>query len=79
MQRLAGTLAAARAAAAPDAAPFAEEQCRVLVNELADAGGQVGTLQVTCCTSGRAPLYHRLLEDLAAIQLEVTRRAGIGH
>ena len=46
---------------------------------LEDMGGQIGRLQVGCCTEKRMPLYARMLEDLTDTQIAVSRRTGTGH
>ncbi|HIE21446.1 MAG TPA: hypothetical protein EYP73_02460 [Acidimicrobiia bacterium] len=51
----------------------------VIITTLEDVGGQLGRLQVTCCTPKRVPLYARLLEDLTKVQLTVKRALKKGH
>jgi hypothetical protein len=46
---------------------------------LEEIGGQIGRLQVGCCTEKRMPLYARMLEDLADAQLAISRAVGTGH
>lgn len=46
---------------------------------LEDMGGQIGRLQVGCCTEKRMPLYARMLTDLTDTQIAISRRTGTGH
>jgi hypothetical protein len=46
---------------------------------LEEIGGQIGRLQVGCCTEKRMPLYARMLEDLTDAQLAINRAVGTGH
>jgi hypothetical protein len=67
MERLAATLGEARRGLGGSASDGGV----ALFAALTDAGAQVGVLQVMCCTESRMPLYHRLLDQLTAIQLAV--------
>jgi hypothetical protein len=57
----------------------AHEAPDALLGLLENAGAQVGSLQVGCCTAQRLPLYARLLEGLTVVQLTVNRAAGRSH
>ncbi len=76
MQRLGSTLDEARAAlGVVTDEPSAQE----LFTRLEDMGGQLGRLQVSCCTPKRMPLYADLLVHLTDAQLAVNRALGTGH
>lgn len=49
------------------------------VATLVDAGGQVGSLQVECCTPARMKLYASVLDDLATAQMALNASVGRGH
>jgi hypothetical protein len=77
MKALAAALAAARREieeieSNPEVAPAA-------IVTLEEMGGQIGRLQVGCCTEKRMPLYARMLEDLADAQLAISRAVGTAH
>lgn len=77
MKALATALAAVRGEiqrveSDPGAAPAA-------IVSLEEIGGQIGRLQVGCCTEKRMPLYARMLEDLTDAQLAISRAVGTGH
>ena len=42
-------------------------------------GGQIGHLQVACCTDARMPLYKDALNSLTAAQIQITASTGRGH
>jgi hypothetical protein len=44
--------------------------------ELEDAGGQLGSLQIGCCSPARMLLYTDMLENLTDIQIAASRTAG---
>ena len=46
---------------------------------LEDAGAQVGSLQIGCCTDARMPLYAELLARLTTAQLSISRELGMDH
>ncbi len=77
MKRLAMTLSEARSEI--DALTGDPERAATAINQLEDAGAQVGRLQVGCCAPNRLPLYAELLEGLTTAQLEVNRSLGQGH
>ena len=56
-----------------------EEEGSGFIASLEDAGGQIGTLQVTCCAPSRLPLYARMLDDLTMAQRTVTSRLDLEH
>lgn len=45
---------------------------------LADAGAQIGWLQVGCCAPSRLPLYHTMLGGLTKAQRTLAKATG-GH
>ncbi|MFQ5522864.1 MAG: hypothetical protein ACE5F5_04725 [Acidimicrobiia bacterium] len=45
----------------------------VIITTIEDVGGQLGRLQVGCCTPKRMPLYAQLLDDLTKVQLTVKK------
>jgi len=45
----------------------------VIITTIEDVGGQLGRLQVGCCTPKRMPLYAQLLEDLTKVERTVKR------
>jgi hypothetical protein len=49
------------------------------VEVLAEAGEQIGRLQVTCCAPSRMPLYEGLLNHLMQVQRIVKRHAKLAH
>lgn len=49
------------------------------VDEIADAGSQIGRLQVTCCAPARMPLYDDLLHNLMEVQRSVKSFAKLAH
>jgi hypothetical protein len=51
----------------------------VAVEALAEAGEQLGRLQVTCCAPGRMPLYEGMLTNLMQVQRIVKRHAKLAH
>lgn len=51
----------------------------LVLEQLEDAGGQTGALQVGCCAPNRLPLYARVLENLAAVQHSINASVGRGH
>ncbi len=51
----------------------------VIITTIEDVGGQLGRLQVGCCTPKRTPLYAQLLKDLTTVQLTVSAAVGQGH
>ena len=50
-----------------------------VIAQLENIGGQVGHLQVACCTETRMPLYADTLSGLAATQIHITHSVGQGH
>lgn len=56
-----------------------EDHGSKLIANLESAGGQIGTLQVTCCAPSRLPLYARMLDDLTKVQRTVTSRLELEH
>ena len=77
MQALGASLAASHSAlGAVDDDPASAEEVHSI---LEDMGGQIGRLQVGCCTEKRMPLYARMLEDLTDTQIAVSRAVGTGH
>lgn len=76
MEKLAATIAGARRllGEATDASS-AEEVTEVLQ----DAGGQLGWLQVACCTPARMRLYTETLENLSRVQRLLTREFDLEH
>jgi len=46
---------------------------------IADAGAQIGRLQVACCAPKRLPLYHTLLEGLTLTQRSLSSATNNGH
>lgn len=77
MAELAETVAGARVGLSTFAAE--PEAADAVLEQLEDAGGQVGRLQVGCCAPARLPLYNRLLEGLTKAQLAVNDALGRGH
>lgn len=75
MERLAATLDEARRGLHESAA----DGGAALFAALTDAGAQIGVLQVMCCTETRLPLYHRLLDQLTAVQLAVAATSDPRH
>jgi hypothetical protein len=77
MKALAGTLGEARTALGRvGSTQGAEDQALALME---DVGGQVGSLQVGCCTPKRLPLYARILENLTTAQITLAKALGRGH
>ena len=77
MQELRGTLQRARGQLARShESPQAAE---TTVAVIAEAGEQIGRLQVTCCAPSRLPLYDELLHSLMQIQRAVKRYAKLAH
>lgn len=50
-----------------------------LLEQLEDAGSQIGRLQITCCAPSRMPLYSELLAGLSRTQRIVTKATDKGH
>ncbi len=66
MQALQGTLTEVRKRIdALDGDPAAE---RAIVDLLADAGAEIGRLQIECCAPARMPLYAELMAGLSRTQ-----------
>jgi len=74
MQHLAETLGEVRTQLEADSRDLDR-----LVVTLEDAGGQLGRLQIGCCTADRMPLYADTLTRLTEIQLVASADAGVGH
>ena len=76
MEALATTISTARdrldAATDPESA-------EAVISVLEDAGGQLGFLQVACCTPARTRLYAETLENLSRVQRILTREFGLDH
>ncbi len=47
-----------------------------MLQELVDAGGEIGRLQIECCAPGRMPLYSELLAGLSRTQRMITAAGG---
>lgn len=77
MKALAEALGDIRAALGQvGSSPGSEKQALALMEE---AGAQVGSLQVGCCTPKRLPLYARILANLTTAQIAVAKALGRGH
>lgn len=76
MEALAETLASARRRLDEADDPVSAE---AVITVLEDAGGQLGFLQVACCTPARTRLYTETLENLARVQRLLTREHGLDH
>lgn len=77
MERLAATIAEVRVRLNELADD--QVQARSIVDVLADAGGQLGNLQVECCASERMPLYATTLTELFKVQRLLTRTFQLDH
>jgi hypothetical protein len=55
------------------------DDARGAIARFADAGAQVGELQVECCAMSRMPLYAEILTELTKAQRAVTREFALGH
>lgn len=51
----------------------------VVIGLLENIGGQIGHLQVTCCTEARMPLYADALANLTATQINIANCVAQGH
>ena len=51
----------------------------VVIGMLENIGGQIGHLQVACCTEARMPLYADALANLTATQINIASSVGQGH
>lgn len=74
-------LAAALATVREEIAQIASDPTKApaAIVTLEEMGGQIGRLQIGCCTEKRIPLYARMLEDLMDAQLAISRAAGTAH
>lgn len=77
MERLRRTLAQVDAHLA--LAHDSQEASAATVEAIAEAGEQLGRLQVTCCAPGRMPLYEGILNHLMQVQRIVKRHAKLAH
>ncbi len=51
----------------------------VVLHRVADAGSQLGRLQVTCCAPKRNVLYTEILQNLNTVQVALSKERGTGH
>lgn len=77
MERLAGTIGNARTRLAELGNDPVE--ARAIIDVLADAGGQLGHLQVACCAPARMPLYASTLVELSKVQRLLTGMFDLEH
>ncbi|HLU28324.1 MAG TPA: hypothetical protein VKZ65_07785 [Glycomyces sp.] len=76
MEKLAQTITAARQRLDQAVDP---ESAEAVISVLEDAGGQLGFLQVACCTPARTRLYSETLQNLSRVQRLLTREFGLDH
>lgn len=76
MERLAKTITAARQRL--DEASDGKS-AEAVISVLEDAGGQLGFLQVACCTPARTRLYAETLQNLSRVQRLLTREFDLDH
>ena len=76
MEALAETIATARHRLDEADDP---ETAEAVIAVLEAAGGQLGFLQVACCTPARTRLYTETLNNLASVQRVLTRTFDLDH
>lgn len=76
MSRLGETLKGARSQLTESDSP---SEAIEVIARLADAGAQLGGLQVECCAPSRMPLYAGMLEHLMVAQRAVTKAYALSH
>jgi len=76
MEKLAGTIEEVRRLLG-DAADA--RSAEAVTKVLQDAGGQIGWLQVACCTPARMRLYTETLENLSRVQRLLMREFDLEH
>ena len=77
--RMEAIISALDAARAQTASIRSIDDAGVVIGMLEDIGGQIGHLQVACCTEARMPLYADALANLTATQINIASSVGQGH